>query len=176
VRHDDGTVIALEALTALTVLATVACKAGSRGRIPMAGLAKGTLLYHGTRVPEDFDYPDGPAWFSTSEGVAQQFISWHEVGGDRRPRIYTYRVTRRIPRLPLIEGSHTWSRFLDTLPGGADEIQWQGPRDMAQIVCDEGYSGWHIAHNYPDGGSDTMLCDPEDWLELVEVEEHEDDE
>ena len=47
------------------------------GKLRTHNLRRGTILYHGTSVEEDFDVPDAPAWFSTSESVARQFIGYH---------------------------------------------------------------------------------------------------
>ena len=143
---------------------------GSMARLVMAGLPRGTTLYHGTQAAKDFEYPDGPAWVSDSRDVAEQFVRWNRVWGQARPRIYEYRVTRRIPRLQLIRNPDEMAAFLHRLDGGTGDLDYATPREMAPVVCDAGYNGWHIPHNYAGGGSDTMLCEPEDWLELVNVE------
>jgi len=134
----------------------------------MAGLVKGTLLYHGTKAPEDFDYPDGPAWFSTARSVAEEFVSWHSWGDDaeEKSRVLVYRVVKRIPRLVLIDSREDMDDLVRRLDDGMGDLEFAGPTDLAEATCDAGWTGWHIPWNYPDG-SDTMICEPTEWLELI---------
>ena len=169
----SGLAVAMSAagiLAGLQALSPVARlrRRGSRSSLPTVNLSKGTLLYHGTQAPEDFDYPDGPAWFTTSEEVARRFVSWNRVAGDARPRLLVYRVEVPILDLILIYNPHDMQRMMDHLARVEGDLDDASPRELADEVCHSRYSGWHIRANYPDGGSDTLLCDPEDWLELVE--------
>ena len=41
-------------------------------------LSPGDVLYHGTSGEDDFDIPDGPAWFSTSRRVAEDFSTRYD--------------------------------------------------------------------------------------------------
>lgn len=43
-----------------------------------------------------------------------------------------------------------------------------GP-EIAAACCEAGYNGWHMPTNYPDG-SDTLICEPDRFLDLVRVE------
>src|SRR5574343_648337 len=62
-------------------------------------LRRGTVLYHGTSNDEDFDIPNGPAWFSRFESVANYFTHFRPGS---RPRILTFKVITQIPRLLTI--------------------------------------------------------------------------
>ena len=113
-------------------------------------LPAGTTLYHGTRAPERFTVPDGPAWFSESRAVAEHFIEWQKFVGRMRPRIGTYRTTRELRLVTLTEGMDEFWESIGCTRGSTSE--------MAEAVCSAGYDGWR-ANNYPNGGDDTMLCD-----------------
>ncbi len=159
-----GILAGLQALSPVSRLR----RRGSRSALPTVGLAPGTLLYHGTQAPEDFEHPDGPAWFTTSEAVARRFVGWNRVAGEARPRLLVYRVTAPLRDLILINGQRDMQAMMDHLAGVEGDLDHASPRELAEEVCQSRYNGWHIRANYPDGGSDTLLCDPEDWLELVE--------
>ncbi len=128
-------------------------------------LRKGMLVYHGTSSSEEFEDLRGPAWVSDAETVAREFVSW--AGGNGRPRILTFRMLRA-PRLAIV----TSDRELRELAAWVEEktgIEPEpGPVEFAQQVCDSrlGLDGWHIPNNYP-SGSDTMICEPGDFLEFV---------
>jgi len=126
---------------------------------------KGYELYHGTRVEEDFEIPNGPAWFSDSRSVAEEFVDWHEADGPRR--ILTYKVTTEIP-LVLIEDGTDMERLSEWLEEEHGLSLDGGSQEMAENLC-QVEIGWHIPYNYS-SGSDTLLCDPDRWLELVGVE------
>jgi len=144
-------------------------KAGSRNwydedeePIELVTIPVGTTLYHGTQAPEDFVIPDGPAWFSDSETVAEDFVGWNEwpEEGRHRPRILTYRVIEPI-ELVRISDTPSLMALLESI--GSDVASGV---EMAEDVCRH-YAGWHIPHNYF-AGSDTLICYPDDYLELVE--------
>lgn len=138
--------------------------AGSMARVSKARLKKGTTLYHGTQAVEDFEIPDGPAWFSDGEDVSREFVTWNEAGG--RPRILVYEVTTSITGLVLINNAQDMKQLVREL-FGEDDDGYCGIQELAEAVCDAGYNGWHTPWNYP-SGSDTMLCDPERWVTFVE--------
>jgi len=134
-----------------------------------------TTLYHGTSAEEDFDIPDGPAWFSDDWGVAEEFVAWHPGS---RPRILEYKVVRE-PKL------FVWHRHedLDALYDESDEEMadyWRGEQPWRDMETEElveevgraGYDGWNIPNNYP-SGADIVILYPEDFVELVEVHEEE---
>jgi 8-oxo-dGTP pyrophosphatase MutT (NUDIX family) len=123
-------------------------------------LRVGQLLFHGTRSPEDFEELRGPAWLSDYRGAVDFFTTWHG-NEDGHERVLTYRVIAR-PKLYIVNTEQ--------------EMRWLGDRydseydiqELAERVCDDA-DGWHIPNNYQPG-SDTMLCDPSRFLELVSVE------
>lgn len=125
----------------------------------------GETLYHGTASEEEFEHdsdaPDGPAWFSDSASVARRFSRWHYRPGSS-PRVLLYRVTQD-PEL-----------FVWEYEAQMDELLGENWRDMAvpelaDAICDAGYDGWIIPHNYPDG-ADIMLCEPSDFLSFQSTE------
>jgi hypothetical protein len=134
----------------------------------MRWLEPGDVLFHGTSSEEAFEEdqetPDGPAWFTESEAVAQRFTDW---SGGPRPRILTYRVLAK-PKLLLWETDADIGKVVDE-----DYISEYDNRELAEAVCDAGYDGWTCPNNYPEGGADIMLCAPEDWLELVGLQDEE---
>lgn len=120
-------------------------------------IRRGEILYHGTSSKENFDIPDGPAWFSRSEGVAKNFAGYHSGSF---PRINKYLVIRQIPRLLTIFQKKDFENAL-----GEDYPTWES-NDLAQSVCEAGYNGWVIPNNYPNG-DDIMLCYPEQWVKAA---------
>ena len=132
--------------------------------VELVTIPVGTTLYHGTQAPDDFDIPDGPAWVSDGEEVAEWFVEWNEWMDEGRPRVLVYEVIQPIT-LVQVHDAPSFSAFLESV--GTDGI---GMREAADAVCDAGYAGWHIPNSYT-GGSDTLICRPEDYLELVEERE-----
>jgi hypothetical protein len=129
---------------------------GSAARSPIrkAAIAKGEVLYHGTSAKEPFTHPDAPAWFSQVEATAEWFVNW--AGDGPRPRVLSFRATRRIPNLLLLRDSAEIGAVMEHLvPYDPPE----DPQSMAEAVCDAGYAGWRVPGNYPDGGDDILLCD-----------------
>ena len=158
-----GARLAIGATAALAAVAALSRRRGSSSEIRTTSLPVGTELYHGTQAPERFDVPRGPAWFSDSEGVADNFVRWNRVMGTPRPRIYTFEVVREIPGLALIETPAEMEAFVEVIGVGGYGLY--GLRELAEAVCDHRWldlAGWVVPYNYPDGGSDTMLCDPDE--------------
>jgi hypothetical protein len=148
-------------------------------------LRKGTLVYHGTSYLDDFDMLEGPAWVSDSYAVAKEFIGW--AGGEGTPRILTFKIVAP-PSLVLIQklrDAENLAVWLGEKYGlGSGEDFGASISELAKDLCSvgrrEGIDGWHVPNNYPGGGpgawtsgargSDTMICAPERFLELVSVE------
>jgi hypothetical protein len=134
---------------------------GDPSPLEITSIPVGTLLYHGTQATEEFEDLIGPAWLSDDKAVATRFTAWNEEGG--RHRVLVYKTTVAIDRLVMIRTPQDMARLIRAVH--ADE--YDGPPEIADAACDAGYNGWHIPNNYP-SGSDTMLCEPESWLEFVE--------
>ena len=122
-------------------------------------LRRGKILYHGTNTQDEFDVPDGPAWFSDTESVAREFATWH--GDSGRPRVLSFKLTHnlRLARIDDVLDFDKATRTEDAVSEYAD------PTELANEVC-RGYDGWIIPTNYPDG-ADIMICSPSGWLERV---------
>lgn len=132
-----------------------------------SSIKKGTILYHGTSAEEDFEIPEGPAWFSDGKAVARAFSG----RGPGNPRILRFEVVRRITGLIHIVGTMAFDRMVEMLARqyGENPDRFENYLDVAQALCDRGHPGWAVPWNYPDG-SDIMLCRPAGWLSLVGVE------
>lgn len=121
-------------------------------------LKRGTVLFHGTSVDEDFDVPQGPAWFSNSEQVARYFANWHD---GPNARVLTHTVTASVA-LPVIETDQDWRVFQQrvAITLGHDDSDYSDPNEFAECVCQAGLPGWTIPHNYPEG-ADILICRPD---------------
>lgn len=129
----------------------------------------GTELYHGTQSPEEFDIPNGPAWFSESQYVAEDFVKWNEWPDEKmRPRILTFNVIAPI-ELVSFDGEDAIEQFKEH-----HGVESGGIRDLADAVCEAGFNGWIVPHNYP-SGADIMVCEPEGYVEFIDEEEYEGD-
>lgn len=132
-------------------------------------LRKGTLVYHGTSSEEEFTDLNGPAWVSASEAVARSFVHWNQGSGV--PRVLVYRVTTA-PVLVVVESKSEFAQFVAWVEDKIGVEAEQGAFDFAEQICDNqqllGLDGWHLPKNYQ-AGSDTMLCDPDLFLEFVEA-------
>lgn len=135
-------------------------------------LRKGSLVYHGTSADQDFVDLVGPAWISDAQGVARTFVSWG--GGSGVPRVMVFEV-RRAPSLAVAQSDREWVAFQEWVNErtGLDE-PINDPFEFAEWICNNRGSlamidGWHIPTNYPEG-SDTLICEPEQFLKLVTVE------
>jgi len=124
-------------------------------------IAKGLDLYHGTNSETIFEFPEMPAWFSSSFSVAQYFANFHVQEG--KPRIHLFRVEKKIPKLLLIDSKVEWDDLMEKMVEELGEHS-EDPRDLGRFICRKGYNGWIIPNNYPDG-DDIMLCEPENWLQ-----------
>lgn len=119
----------------------------------------GTHFFHGTSSPffdERADDLDAPAWVSDSYHTARNFVTWHdyEEAEDPHFRVIFYKTTAPLTLL-LFENRSDIEEFED-ITG----LDLAGTIEFAEGVCDLGFDGWHIPHNYPDGGSDTLICRP----------------
>jgi hypothetical protein len=115
-------------------------------------LKKGTILYHGTSQQFPASDISTPAWFTTSESVADHFKDWH--GGEEAPRVLVYKVIKPI-RLPQIDGKEDLDKLFHMFGAGGE---FYGAEDMVDFISDSGLPGWYIPHNYPDG-DDILLVD-----------------
>ena len=125
-------------------------------------LLEGDVVFHGTSARDRFEAeddgtPEGPAWFSEGLGVAEWFKTW--LGGPS-PRVITYRVYRE-PQLFVWVTNTDLEEVL-----GEDDLDDWSPNEIADEICALGYDGWIIPDNYPDG-SDILLCNPEEHLEII---------
>lgn len=115
-------------------------------------LKKGTILYHGTSQQFPASDISTPAWFTTSESVADHFKDWH--GGEEASRVLVYKVIKPI-RLPQIDGKEDLDKLFHMFGAGGE---FYGAEDMVDFISDSGLPGWYIPHNYPDG-DDILLVD-----------------
>ena len=131
-------------------------------------LKKGQRVYHATSSPEDFDMIYGPGWVSDNKKAVEFFSTWHGHSDDeRRPRIMTFEVVER-QKLVFIKDDQAWQDMLGWIEERfGEEVLDTG--EIADTLCRVGFDGWHIVDNYSPG-SDTMLCHPERFLRLVEVD------
>lgn len=160
---DDGTIYG--SLSSNGVLKLGQGKAEEEsGRKPRirSPLKVGSLVYHGTSAEDDFEDLDRgePVWVSNSRDVAEWFANRM---GESRPRVLVFRVTRA-PKLAMVDSGADWQNLKDYYDEHEDQYA------LAEAMCNAGADGWHITNNYPTG-SDTLLCNPSDWLEFVRVEE-----
>jgi len=124
-------------------------------------IARGTDLFHGTNSETIFEFPESPAWFSSSFSVARTFANFHVQQGE--PRVHLFRVRTRIPKLLVIESKEQFDRLMDEMREATGE-DTEDPRDLGRFLCKKDLNGWVIPDNYHDG-DDIMLCQPRDWLE-----------
>ena len=130
-------------------------------------LRKGSLVYHGTSSEDEFIDLNGPAWVSDAETVARWFVGW--AGGKGSPRVLVFRVTSS-PTLVVVDpdDDDEFRRFTRWVEERTGQDSGGGIYDLASLLCELGVDGWHFPKNYP-GGSDTMLCDPDRFLEHIET-------
>lgn len=122
-------------------------------------LPKGTFVYHGTDnddFDDEYDPLDGPAWVTTSESVAQNFVRNRSNWGGTK-RIIKYRLAEDV-YLPLIQ-----SRYEMTELAEEHGICLDGVEEIRDSIMMSELSGWWIPNNYPDGDDillkDTSLLD-----------------
>lgn len=142
-------------------------------------LAVGTLLYHGTAAV--FETIRHRKWFTDNLTTARWYAREEAREFRRCGRVLIFRIVKS-PELITIASDEDWQAFMQWTVAGEEEGPF-GPPDyqdlyeLADMVCDAGYDGWHIESGYPTdrtseilrAGSDTMVCEPNEFLELVEV-------
>ncbi len=135
-------------------------------------IRKGALVYHATSSEYDFDMLEGPAFVSDTKSAVDFFLTW--AGREGTPRIYTFKVVEA-PSLFVLESERdifNMNLYLGDKFGLYEQAE-EGPHEMASALCSVsrplGVDGWHVPNNYRPG-SDTMLCEPERFLQLVSVE------
>lgn len=124
-------------------------------------LPKGTTVYHGTGAAFEPHHIESPCWVSTSQAVAEWFVTYHDhyhnddddIDPEHRGKRVIEFVTTKSLRLLDVEGRHTFDDIEDRFG-----FNMQSSEAMAESVCRLGYDGWHIENNYVDG-DDTMICD-----------------
>lgn len=131
----------------------------------------GSLVYHGTSADEEFERDEdlrGPAWVSDSRIVAESFVGWNTGS---RPRVLTYRVIAE-PKLVVAVGEGEFQDMLEWIDEetGLSMSEGWDPHELAEAMCSiPRVDGWHLPLNFPKG-SDTLLCEPGRFLELVSSE------
>lgn len=121
-------------------------------------IPRGTILYHGTSAKFSPEEIDTPAWFSTSESVADNFKTWH--GG--RGKVYKYRTIKPI-KLPRLDSRDDFESFCYKFEIG------DAPEDIVATILQTDLPGWIMPNNYPDG--DDILLVSSDALEPVKTTE-----
>lgn len=124
-------------------------------------ISHGTELYHGTNSETVYEFPEPPAWFTTSWEVAKYFSTFHCQEG--KPRIHLFRARQRIPKLLRIDTAKQFDDLMAVMKEKTGDLS-EDPRDLARSLCNKGFNGWIIPDNYSNG-DDIMLCAPRDWLE-----------
>ena len=79
-------------------------------------------------------------------------------------------VRNRISKIINIESSVEMEIVIRKIERWEGELDEASPIEVAESLCAAGYNGWNIPNNYGHGQSDTMLCNPEDWLDFVSLE------
>ena len=121
-------------------------------------LRKGTVVYHGTSSPEQFEMLKGPAWVSTRPDVAKNFERWHSFNKNK-PRTLSFVLTRNVKLKPIASKEEMEQLAWDL---GSDTSD---PVALAETLCNAGqYDGWIVPDNYGSGNPDIMLCYPEACL------------
>ena len=126
-------------------------------------LPRGTVLYHGTSQRFDPSGIEMPAWFSTSESVAEHFQDWH--GGEESGKVLRYKVICPI-RLPRIDGKEEMEKFCEMI---GVNMEAYGSEDIVDAMRNSSMPGWIIPDNYPDG--DDILLASRECLEALDEEE-----
>ena len=105
----------------------------------------GTMLFHGTD-DDDFHPSEisGPAWFSTDNDVAANFVN----GG----RLLAYRLKTNLT-LPLISSAEEMQEFSERF-----HIDRSSSEDVRDTAKRAGIAGWIIPDNY-EPGDDILICD-----------------
>ena len=125
-------------------------------------LKKGTILYHGTAQDFSADELRTPAWFSTSESVAEYFESWHGGEGEGQ-RILRFQVVKPI-RLPRVDSIEDLDKLSDMFGFPRPQSGMDYADDLARVL-----PGWVIPHQYPDG-DDILLASTDGIIPLYDEE------
>ncbi|WP_321935305.1 hypothetical protein [Paraburkholderia sp. J8-2] len=127
----------------------------------MTVLKKGTALFHGTDC-DDFDETteslNGPAWLSSSRGVAQYFAT-RPGGWGGTKRVIEYALAEDL-ELHLVSSQRAMAQLADE-----HDIAVTGVEEMRESVEASGIPGWVIPGNYADG--DDILIVRTDLLDYV---------
>lgn len=138
--------------------------------VMLTQLRQGTVLYHGTSTTTDFDIPNGPAHFSTSEAVARDY-AWNNGSGER-PRVLKYIITGRLSKMVDMPGTNdknyrdaVWwleKQLGTSFDGVGEQLMPQAWEKLGAA----GYNGLYIRWaNH--GGDDVLIIDPEKWVKKV---------
>jgi len=114
-------------------------------------LKAGAIIFHGTN--RDFDEASlrRQSWLSHSRKVAEHFATWKMDDGV--PRVATYRTDCDLT-LCLIRGKAdllNLEEYFGVVTSDAESMA----ETFSRYV--DGFDGWIIPKNYPDGGDDIML-------------------
>lgn len=133
-------------------------------------LRKGALVYHGTDAEDDFDLLEGPSWVTNNLKTATSFVTWGKRGGLRR--VLTFRVTQP-PRLAIARTKDDFRSFVEWVVAETGLDEPTTGYELAEMICDSplGIDGWHIPNQYGPDASDTLICTPDQFLELVAIDE-----
>lgn len=136
-----------------------------RPRMPRLTLEKGTTVYHGTSILDEFYELAAPAWVTTSESVAVWFAKRWSRGSDTVPRVMKFKTTRSV-KLIRIDDKQDWEDFVTSLAFDESEGDPWNVASTAEGEYGNQFDGWIIPQNYPDG-DDILLFNPADVLEYV---------
>lgn len=136
--------------------------------IPVTQLRPGVVLYHGTAVNDVFTMPRSISSFSTSVRLAWDYAKMESEGD--HPRVLTFRVARRIPKLidfPSVSERDAYRnatfRLSHILKTDFSGVGYQRKPEAFAAICASEYNGLLIRRN--DGGAtDLLLCRPDRWL------------
>lgn len=134
--------------------------------LPRIMLKAGTTLYHGTDCAGDFEIPDGPAWFTTDPGEAEEWAGWNVPAHGREDgerRIHTFVVERDVALLDMDTiaadiATDEWADLAEIVTGVNDEILRD---EMAAGLKAKGMTGWL-------GHGEVLLTSPESVLRFIE--------
>jgi hypothetical protein len=129
-------------------------------------IQKGAELYYGTSAKEDFKIPNGPVWLTDCSHTAEDSAAFKKSGGGPC-RVLIYRVTTEIP-LVLIKSQEDEERLEKWLEEEHGLLFDMESSSMVEKFCSI-ENGLHMENDCW-SGSQTLLCDPGRWLELVGVE------
>ncbi len=111
-------------------------------RPPMRHFLKGTMLFHGTGSMENFQVPDGPAWFAFCIEDAKRWIRPTNMLlrtiAQGNSRVHCYELLHDISLVDLSKwGDH--KRYRSMLSSG---VESPGMLNLAMAVKHQGHFGW----------------------------------